>query len=342
MICARVKVNVLCVRKMESVLNVGSEEYKASTEPGQSPLKVHLKSLWYFYHFWLAVVLGTFQTIFEFFTDWHSEKKFDGQVVLVTGGGNGLGRAICMELVKEKCKIAIADVDIKAAEKTAIELQSLGIIAKAYKADVSIYDEVLDLRSQIQNDFGTVDVLINNAGLVCKISLSEGTPQDIQKVINVNIASNFWTTRIFLKDMIARKRGHIVGVSSMFGILPSGRSILYNTTKYAVRGFMSCLNEEIRMNKLSRQIKTTTVYPLFITTRDDLIRTLAHIKMLDKTVVMPSEYAATLIVKAIKQEKLHASIPHGFYTMSGILAILPRRILEKYFDAVIGDIPQTF
>lgn len=147
-----------------------------------------------------------------------------------------------------------------------------------FQVDVSNYEEILTLRSQILNDFRSVDLLINNAGLVTKISLSEGTPEDIQKVINVNIASNFWTTRVFLKDMIAQQRGHIVGISSLFGLVPSGRSILYNTTKYAVRGFMSCLSEEIRLNNLSSHIKTTCIYPLFISTRDDLISALVRLK----------------------------------------------------------------
>ncbi|XP_055696411.1 estradiol 17-beta-dehydrogenase 11-like [Lutzomyia longipalpis] len=327
---------------MESVLNVGREEYVASKKPGQSYINIQLRLLWYLLQFFYVVFIGSLQTVFEWILYGRSEKSLDGQLVLVTGGGNGLGRAICLELAKEKCSIAIADVDIGAAEKTASDLQSLGVKAKAYKVDVANYQEVLALQSQIQKDYGCVDILINNAGLVTKLTLLEGTPEDVQKVINVNIVSNFWTTRVFLRDMVAQKRGHIVGVSSTFGMYPSGRSILYSTTKYAVRGFMSCLGEEIRMNKLSDKIKTTCVYPLFISTRQDLMSALIQMKIFDKLVVMSPKYAAQQILNAIKKEKLHASIPSGVYTLSGLLAIMPRRILEKYVDAIIGDLPPIY
>ncbi|GAB0095666.1 estradiol 17-beta-dehydrogenase 11 [Sergentomyia squamirostris] len=329
---------------MESIQNVGEREYEAAEEPGLSPFKLNLKLLWYLWIFIKSVVIGSLQTIFECLGCLFFKKRMKSlteQLVLVTGGGNGLGRRICFELAKEKCKIVIADLDIAGAQKTVSDLQSLGIEARAYKVDVSNYQQVVDLRNKIIEDFGIVNILINNAGLLAKFSLMDGSPEDIQKVIDVNISSNFWTTRVFLKDMVVHKRGHIIGISSVFGLLPCGRLILYSTTKFAVRGFMASLNEEIRFNKLSKHIKTTCIYPQFIATRKELISSLDEFNLRDRILVMPPTFAAKEIVKAIKQEKLHLTLPNGSYFITCLLQILPNRILERYVDVILGETKPT-
>lgn len=91
------------------------------------------------------------------------------------------------------------------------------------------------------------------------------------------IADELWPapqmTRLFLNDMIRQRRGHIVGVASGFGLYPCGRGVTYTTSKFAVRGFMMSLNEELCYNNHSQYIKTTTIYPLFMATREELTDT---------------------------------------------------------------------
>lgn len=116
----------------------------------------------------------------------------------MTGGANGMGRTIAMELARYGCNIALVDVDYEAAVETAKYLYVLGVKAFAYKADVSNYHEVVQLKDRVNQDLGTVDILVNNAGLLPKVSLTEGNPDDINRIIQVNLTSHFWVCYLFI------------------------------------------------------------------------------------------------------------------------------------------------
>lgn len=94
-------------------------------------------------------------------------------------------------------------------------------------------------------------------------------------------------TRLFLNDMIRQRRGHIVGVASGFGLYPCGRGVTYTTSKFAVRGFMMSLNEELCYNNQSAYIKTTTIYPLFMATREELTDTWRKLRCVLASVTLP-------------------------------------------------------
>lgn len=124
-------------------------------------------------------------------------KVIRGQLALVTGGANGLGRAIAKRLAKEGCNIAVADIDLIGAENVAKEIElEFNVNAKAFKVDVSNYEEVLKLRNDIEGSIGTVDILVNNAGILAMMTLEESRPQDIQRIINVNLTSHFWVSEL--------------------------------------------------------------------------------------------------------------------------------------------------
>jgi all-trans-retinol dehydrogenase (NAD+) len=125
-----------------------------------------------------------------------TKKKIEGQVVLVTGGANGIGKEIVLEFARKKCKIAIVDIDCEAACKLAEELRNeFKIEAKAFRVDVSNYEEVYELRGLVQDALGTVDILVNNAAIVTtNISLLEGSYEEIQKIVDVNLTSNLWVS----------------------------------------------------------------------------------------------------------------------------------------------------
>ena len=122
-------------------------------------------------------------------------KNIGGQLALVTGGGNGLGREIALRLAKEGCNIVIVDLDLRGAQNTAKEIEEkCKVTALAYKVDVSDYEAVEKLKEDIEKSIGTVDILVNNAGILSFQYLKDLKPQEIQKIVNVNLTANFWVS----------------------------------------------------------------------------------------------------------------------------------------------------
>lgn len=113
-----------------------------------------------------------------------------GQLALVTGGGNGLGKALCRRLAKEKCDIAVVDIDLKNAQKTASEIEEeFKVQCKAFKCDVSNIGQVLKLKHDVETEMRVVDILVNNAGMLYVANFITSDIKDIKKVVNVNLSS---------------------------------------------------------------------------------------------------------------------------------------------------------
>ncbi|XP_063709858.1 short-chain dehydrogenase/reductase family 16C member 6-like isoform X2 [Culicoides brevitarsis] len=234
-------------------------------------------------------------------------KNLENQVVLITGGAKGLGKEIAMQLAKYNCKIAIADLDMANAEKTCDELRTQGTLdVKAYKVDVSSLAEIEHLKTQITKDLGPVDIVINNAAIIMIRSVQEENPELLQKMIDVNVMSLVWTTRVFLQDLIDKKRGHIVSISSIGGLFGAPDLHVYSTSKFAVRGFMEALYTDLLRYDNDKFVKTTTVFPCFINT-EHTNNNYKLIKMWDVKSV------AKRIVKAIRYDERIVTIPSIAY-----------------------------
>lgn len=118
-------------------------------------------------------------------------ESLKNQLALVTGGGNGLGKALCMRLAKEKCDIAIVDIDIKNAKKTALEVEEkFQVQCRAYQCDISDCISVATLKNTIENEMRAVDILVNNAGIIYAGSFVSSDIKDIQRVVDVNFTSH--------------------------------------------------------------------------------------------------------------------------------------------------------
>lgn len=160
--------------------------------------KDHLKMHVAFVQIFLRVFLMLVQEIFKKILSLFITPKLDDiskKLALVSGGGNGLGRELCLRLAQEGCDIAVIDIDLNNARKVALEVEEkFKVEAKAFHCDVSSYTAILSLKSDIENLMRPVDILVNNAGLLYMSNFLSSSVADIQKVIDVNLTSQFWVT----------------------------------------------------------------------------------------------------------------------------------------------------
>lgn len=173
------------------------------------------------------------------------------KTVLITGASRGIGRAIALKFGKEGFNVA---VNYNESEKRAFEvvdeIMKNGGNAKAFKADVARIDEVLKMKDEVLKSFGKVDVLINNAGVACTKLFADTTDEDFDKLVAVNLKGTFNTTKAFCPEMISRKRGKIVNISSVFGISGGSTEVVYSATKAGIIGFTKALAKEFAYSNI--------------------------------------------------------------------------------------------
>jgi len=138
----------------------------------------------------------------------------EGQVAIVTGGGNGLGKAICQALAAEGCRIAVWDIDLKAARRVADALKKSGTTAIAVAADVTRRADVRKTVAQVRKAFGQIDILVNNAGFSQDAPLVEMTEKQWRSVVDVSLTGSFFMSQAVAPVMIKRRHGRIINMSS--------------------------------------------------------------------------------------------------------------------------------
>lgn len=167
------------------------------------------------------------------------------KTVVITGGSRGIGRAAALKFAAAGYRVAVIYRSDDNAAKTLIdELKMAGTDAESYKCDVASYSQVADTAALIMQRFGKVDVLVNNAGIAQIKLLIDQTEEDWDRIMDVNAKGVFNCCRHFLPDMLSRKSGRIINVSSMWGISGASCEVAYSASKAAVIGFTKALAQE--------------------------------------------------------------------------------------------------
>ena len=161
---------------------------------------------------------------------------FDGQVAIVTGAGQGIGKAIALQFAKEGASVAVIDINEKTANNTAQEINRLGRQAVVRIADVSNPELVEAAVNTIASKFGHIDVLVNNAGIEKRAPFFEITPADWQRQLDVNLSGTFYCSQSAARHMAKRKYGRIVNISSVAGLIGPIDLAAYGTTKAGIVG----------------------------------------------------------------------------------------------------------
>jgi len=190
-------------------------------------------------------------------------KLLENKVVLITGASRGIGKAIAEECVNQGAKIVFTYVssDEKARVLEA-ELTKNGGTAKGYKSDASNFDEAQKLVDDVVAEFGTVDVLVNNAGITRDTLLMRMTEEQWDEVINTNLKSAFNLTKAVQRPMLKARSGSIINMSSVVGVKGNAGQANYAASKAGLLGFTKSVAAELG----SRNIRCNAIAPGFIET----------------------------------------------------------------------------
>lgn len=190
-------------------------------------------------------------------------KRVEGKVAIVTGGALGIGRAVCLELAREGAKVAVTDIADDEGQKVVDEIKGFGGNAKYWHIDTASEDEVSSAFSDIEREFGSIDVLVNNAGIAgVNKPTHEITKDEWDKVINVNVSGVFYCTKHAIPAMKKAGAGSIINLSSIYGMIGAADLPPYHASKGAVR--LMSKNDALIYAK--DKIRVNSVHPGFIWT----------------------------------------------------------------------------
>lgn len=179
-------------------------------------------------------------------------KRFEGKVVVVTGGGSGMGRAACKKFAEEGAKVVVVDIDIKRAEKTKEEIETEGGEAIAIKCDVSNAMDVKKMVEQVLNKYGKIDILVNCVGILGQVApVWETSEENWDKVMSVNLKGMFLVCKEVIPHMIQRKEGKIINISSVAGKDPNPNMAAYDASKAGVIAFTRALALEVALYNIN-------------------------------------------------------------------------------------------
>lgn len=234
---------------------------------------------------------------------------FAGKVAVVTGAGSGIGQALAIELARSGAKLAISDVDVDGLAGTEERLKAIGAPVRTDRLDVTEREAFLAYADAVNDHFGTVNQIYNNAGIAFNGDVETSQFKDIERVMDVDFWGVVNGTKAFLPHLIASGDGHVVNVSSVFGLFSVPGQAAYNSAKFAVRGFTEALRQEMIL--AGHPVKVTTVHPGGIKT--NIVRNMTAVEGFDKDEMVQTfdkrlantspQKAARIILDGVRKNK---------------------------------------
>ncbi len=246
-------------------------------------------------------------------------KHFDGRVAAVTGAGSGIGRALAIELAGKGCHVALSDVDAAGLAETVTLAERAGPV-KVSGASVDVADRaaVEAWAESVVAEHGRVNLIVNNAGVALSANVAAMSYDNFRWLMDINFWGVVHGTMAFLPHLRAAGEGHVVNISSVFGLMGIPTQSAYNAAKFGVRGFTEALRTELDIERCG--VSATTIHPGGIRTNiarngrfefadhEDAIdpeEAAAEFERLTRTT---PEKAAQLIIGAVEKNKRRALI----------------------------------
>ncbi|MDT5259347.1 MAG: hypothetical protein QOD10_4427 [Mycobacterium sp.] len=266
---------------------------------------------------------------------------FAGKVAAVTGAGSGIGQALAVELARSGAKVAISDVDTDGLAQTEELLKAIGAPVKADRLNVTEREAFLAYADAVNEHFGKVNQIYNNAGIAYTGDIEVSQFKDIERVMDVDFWGVVNGTKAFLPHLIASGDGHVINVSSVFGLFAVPGQAAYNAAKFAVRGFTEALRQEMVL--AGHPVGVTTVHPGGIKTAIARNASAADgldpeelAKLFDKRLARTSpERAAQIILDAVRKNKPRVLVG-GDAKVLDVMVRLAGSRYQQLFGPVMG------
>lgn len=190
-------------------------------------------------------------------------KLLEGKTAIITGASRGIGKGIALAFAQQGANVAFTfSSSVEAAKALEEELKSFGIKAKGYQSDAASFDQAQKLADDVVADFGSIDVLVNNAGITKDNLLMRISEEDFDKVIEVNLKSVFNMTKAVQRTMLKQRKGSIINMSSVVGVKGNAGQTNYAASKAGIIGF----SKSVALELGSRNIRSNVIAPGFIET----------------------------------------------------------------------------
>jgi NAD(P)-dependent dehydrogenase (short-subunit alcohol dehydrogenase family) len=186
-------------------------------------------------------------------------KDFTNKVVVITGAGSGIGRSLALSLAEQGAQLALSDIDTSTLADTAGRCEKIGAKAVPFQLDVAQRSAVYAHAEDVVSEFGGVNLVFNNAGVALWADVADIDWDDFEWLMGINFWGVAHGTKAFLPHLIASGDGHVVNVSSVFGLVGIPSQSAYNAAKFAVRGFTEALRQEVRAAR--HPVGVTCVHP---------------------------------------------------------------------------------
>lgn len=255
-------------------------------------------------------------------------RKLQGKLAVITGAGSGIGRATALELADKGCELALVDVNKEGLAETAGMVEGKGRKASTHIADVADRTRMEALADEVVAEHGRVDIVINNAGVSVTAPFEEHSLEDFEWIVGINFWGVVYGCKFFLPHLKRAGEGHIVNISSLFGIIGLPTQSSYAATKFAVRGF----SESLRAELAEHNIGVTSVHPGGIRTNivkssrwSNSVGADRHAQALKffETWTMPAEECARQIVRGIEKNAPRLLITRETQVLDGLKRLFP-------------------
>jgi NADP-dependent 3-hydroxy acid dehydrogenase YdfG len=265
---------------------------------------------------------------------------FAGKVAVVTGAGSGIGQALAINLGRSGAKVAISDIDMDGLAQTEQSLKAIGAPVKADRLNVTEREAFTAYADAVNEHFGTVNQIYNNAGIAFAGDIEISQFKDIERVMDVDFWGVVNGTKVFLPYLIASGDGHVINISSLFGLFAQPGGAAYCAAKFAVRGFTEALRQEMAL--AGHPVKVTTVHPGG--TKTAVARNMTGADGIDvaelartfdkKAAITSPERAARIILNGVRKNKARVLVGPDAKVLDIIVRITGSGAYQRLFTAV--------